>query len=167
MCLRFCFLTRDWSSLGNLARIGKVSEHLGVELRGIEKKRPQSPSDLWEGRTMSIRVNCPNGHPLRVNETLAGKTGLCPVCKALVKVPEPMQSSEISEDQILNFLGPHQPAGPRKRENGVTARAAVDASAEGPVPPKKSCARCNQEIPATTHVCPFCHTYIGGAAMAR
>jgi len=116
---------------------------------------------------MSIRVNCPNGHPLRVNDTLAGKTGLCPVCKALVKVPEPLQSSEISEDEILNFLGPHQPAGSRTFQSEAPSRAAVKAPAEGTVPPKKSCARCNQEIPATTHVCPFCHTYVGGAALAR
>ena len=116
---------------------------------------------------MSIRVNCPNGHPLRVNDSLAGKTGLCPVCKALVKVPEPTESSEISEDQILGFLGPHQPTGGRKYEPSPASQAAVKAAAEGPVPPKKSCARCNQEIPATTHVCPFCHTYVGGAAMAR
>ena len=63
-----------------------------------------------EGRTMSIRVVCPNGHMLRVQDSCAGKTGLCPVCRALVRVPEPAGQEPVSEDAILGFLGPHQPS---------------------------------------------------------
>lgn len=112
---------------------------------------------------MSIRVVCPNGHPLRVQDSSAGKTGLCPVCKALVKVPEPANYQPVSEDDVLGFLGPQPVKGPHSPspvEHGP-ARPGV----EGPLPPKKSCERCNQEILATTHVCPYCHTYVGGASL--
>jgi len=111
---------------------------------------------------MSIRVVCPNGHALRVQDSSAGKTGLCPVCKALVKVPE-LSALPVSEDAILGFLGPQ----PAKTAQAAPAaeRTAVKSTAEGPTPPKKSCERCNQEILATTHVCPYCHTYVGGVSL--
>ena len=111
---------------------------------------------------MSIRVVCPNGHGLRVQDASAGKTGLCPVCKALVKVPE-LGPQPVTEDAILGFLGP-QPA----KASPATAtvdRAPTKATIDGPMPPKKSCERCNQEILATTHVCPHCHTYVGGVSL--
>ncbi len=112
---------------------------------------------------MSIRVVCPNGHPLRVQDSSAGKTGLCPVCKALVKVPEPVAGS-VSEDDVLGFLGP-QPA--RSTPPGAAAPdfPATPPHLEGPSPPKKSCTRCNQEIPTNLHVCPHCHTYVGGVSV--
>ena len=56
---------------------------------------------------MSIRVTCPNGHALKVKDSCAGKVGLCPVCQAKVKVPEP--SGGMSEDDIISVLGPHEP----------------------------------------------------------
>jgi hypothetical protein len=31
-------------------------------------------------------------------------------------------------------------------------------------PPKKSCEKCNEEILAGTHICPFCHTYVAKLA---
>jgi hypothetical protein len=112
---------------------------------------------------MSIRVVCPNGHPLRVQESSAGKTGQCPVCKALVKVPMPAEQP-VSEDAILDFLGPHQP-GRNSSPVPTPERSSTKPPAEGPVPPKKSCGRCNQEISAETHVCPYCHTYVGGGRL--
>ena len=111
---------------------------------------------------MSVRVVCPNGHALRVQDSSAGKTGLCPVCKALVKVPE-LSSQPVSEDAILSFLGP-QPA-KSSQVAPAAERTVVKSTAEGPMPPKKSCERCNQEILATTHVCPYCHTYVGGVSL--
>lgn len=112
---------------------------------------------------MSIRVVCPNGHLLRVQESSAGKTGLCPVCRALVRVPEPAAPAAVSEDAILGFLGPQQP------KPAPVAKPAQEAAAkpatEGHVPPKKSCDRCNEEIPAGTHICPYCHTYVGGVSL--
>ena len=44
-----------------------------------------------EGLSMSIQVVCPNGHVLKVSDDYAGKMGLCPVCKARIKVPQPSQ----------------------------------------------------------------------------
>jgi RNA polymerase subunit RPABC4/transcription elongation factor Spt4 len=106
---------------------------------------------------MSIRVVCPNGHSLKVPDSFAGKAGLCPVCKARVKVPR-AGDPQLSEDAILGILGPHE-----SEEGGGRAPAKPaepKAPVETPLPPKKSCERCNREIAANVHICPYCHTYI-------
>jgi len=54
---------------------------------------------------MSIQVVCPNGHPLTLEDACAGRLGLCPVCKAPVKVPQP-DSRPVSERSELDFLVP-------------------------------------------------------------
>ena len=112
---------------------------------------------------MSIRVVCRNGHILNVKDSLAGKVGLCPTCKARVQVPASLQG-ELSEEAIINILGP--------TKSGLT-RDGQAQEAMGPVepvsasetdrggPPLKSCEKCNQLILAATHICPYCHTYIG------
>jgi len=109
---------------------------------------------------MSIRVSCPNGHALVVKDSFAGKVGLCPKCKARVSVPEPAED-ELSEDLIMNILGPHK-AGPPKPfsvpEEMPPSELAVGGDKSSP--PKKSCHKCNREISAAIHICPFCHTYI-------
>ena len=113
---------------------------------------------------MSIRVVCPNGHPLNIPDSLAGKTGLCPVCKARVKVPQSVQS-EPFEDAILGILGPSEGSGSEETVSPqVPPQSAAPKPYEGPLPPRKSCVRCNREIAANVHVCPYCHTYIGGLA---
>jgi hypothetical protein len=109
---------------------------------------------------MSIRCICPNGHPLTVRESLAGSAGLCPRCRALVEVPQ-RQASSVSEDAILDFLGtkaaaPATLAPPEEELDETVLRPDVHERAT----PKKTCDRCNKEIPAGTHVCPFCRTYI-------
>ncbi|MGO8745270.1 MAG: hypothetical protein ACLQNE_04710 [Thermoguttaceae bacterium] len=113
---------------------------------------------------MSIRVVCPNGHPLSIPDNLAGKTGLCPMCKARVKVPQPVQG-ELGEDAILGILGPSEGSGGEEAVSPQSPQpAAAPKAYEGPLPPRKSCVRCNREIAANIHVCPYCHTYIGGLA---
>ncbi|MCX7426893.1 MAG: hypothetical protein NTW96_14860 [Planctomycetia bacterium] len=110
---------------------------------------------------MSIRVACPNGHVLRVKDSLAGKVGLCPACKAQVRIPE--LGGNMSEDDIIDVLGPHDPSRePRFSASvgGESSGAARASTAEGPSPPKKSCSHCNREISSGTHICPFCRTYI-------
>ncbi|MBN2021702.1 MAG: hypothetical protein JW809_02825 [Pirellulales bacterium] len=111
---------------------------------------------------MSIRVTCPNGHQLRVKDACAGKTGLCPVCKAKVHVPDP--NGSMSEDDIISVLGPHEPgngshlsAAAGESRSSIGSRSGIR---EGASPPKKSCNNCNREIAAGTHICPFCRTYI-------
>lgn len=115
---------------------------------------------------MSIQVVCPNGHVLRVKDCCAGQTGLCPTCKAPIKVPVPADH-ELSEDAIMGILGPHVP-GPSPDSAAPEPRRSVQEplvrEAEGSSPPKKSCSNCNREISAGTHICPYCHTYIAGLA---
>jgi len=112
---------------------------------------------------MSIDVVCPNGHRLHVKDRLAGRTGRCPVCKARVKVPRP-PGEEISEDDIIGFLGPHDPS---KQPDSSAAhgdeRPAMEMESSwtgAHAPPKKVCSKCNREIEAGTHICPHCQTYI-------
>ena len=108
---------------------------------------------------MSIRVVCPNGHALKVNSSFAGKTGLCPICKTRVRVPAG-RSAEMSEEAILDILGPHVSDDAEHLSADERARRPVRPSADRGSPPKKSCHKCNQEIAAQIHICPFCHTYI-------
>jgi len=109
---------------------------------------------------MAIKLVCPNGHVLKVPEKLAGKTGLCPVCRARVVVPRPGPNA-LSEEAILGILGTHTPRRPSQitSEQLAAAQASNGADAEGP---KKVCRKCNREIAAAMHICPFCHTYIAG-----
>ena len=116
---------------------------------------------------MSIRVVCPNGHLLKIKSKYAGKAGLCPVCRAPIRVPEP--EAEISDDDsIMDVLQPH--------ESGLSGNALqISDSADDYVEQSKGpgsfyhceeherlklCRRCDKEIPADAHVCPFCNTYI-------
>jgi len=113
---------------------------------------------------MSIPVVCPNGHSLRAQETLAGKSGLCPVCKAPVKVPLG-DLGEVSEESILDFLSSQSPSQSRSRQRAAATPAAPPDETHSPpghAPPKKRCGRCNREIPAQTHICPYCQAYVGG-----
>lgn len=109
---------------------------------------------------MSIRVVCPSGHVLNVKDDLAGKTGLCPKCKARVEVPRPVKGG-LSEDAIMSILGPPVPGPSEPDVAGSHSEASGASSAEGKkLTPKKSCHKCNREISAEIHICPFCHTYI-------
>ncbi|HUT10882.1 MAG TPA: hypothetical protein VMY42_10320 [Thermoguttaceae bacterium] len=109
---------------------------------------------------MSIRVTCPNGHALVVNDSFAGKAGLCPQCKARVRVPEPADD-DLSEDLIMSILGPHKASPPKPFSAPEELPPSEPASGgDKSSPPKKSCHKCNREISAAIHICPFCHTYI-------
>ena len=114
---------------------------------------------------MSIRVICPNGHSLMVNDSLAGKVGLCPTCKARVEVPKPQQG-QLSEDAIMGILGPPNSDLTRPPSAQPDTRPPPASSPEGEQssPPKKSCHKCNREISAGIHICPHCHTDIAGLA---
>ena len=117
---------------------------------------------------MSIRCVCPNGHVLKVKEAQAGTYGLCPACKVSVLVPQ-LRDKTLSEDAIMDILGPQE--APPKPHIALSKQHAaipehlvpVDAVRSGPqsrTTPNKGCYKCNQEIPAGTHICPHCHTYI-------
>ena len=111
---------------------------------------------------MSIQVVCPNGHVLKVPDDYAGKAGLCPVCKAKVKVPVP--KGKISEDAILDILAAD--AAKVKSQKLDTSDLEPDGVRRGgkveAMPRKKKCPRCNAAIPADIKICPNCRTYVGG-----
>src|SRR5436190_1416556 len=54
---------------------------------------------------MWIRLDCPNGHPVKVDGKFAGRMGRCPACGAKVRIPDVPQH-DMSEDAILDILGP-------------------------------------------------------------
>ena len=115
---------------------------------------------------MAIRVVCPNGHILKVKDSLAGKTGLCPLCEARVHVPRPSNVG-LSEDDILAIVSSNKPR-PRPHYNpaeelaGEPARPSQVSATERTGLPNKTCDKCNREISSGTHICPHCHTYIAG-----
>ena len=43
---------------------------------------------------MAIEVICPNGHKIQVKDKYAGKSGLCPRCRARIEVPNLVQEEE-------------------------------------------------------------------------
>lgn len=104
---------------------------------------------------MSIRCRCENGHELKVKDSLAGRTGLCPICRGRVEVPSPHESA-ISEDAILGLLGASDPA-TRVNSGGI---AAPDAGSQSGINLRKNCDKCGKEVSAAAHICPYCHTYI-------
>ncbi|MCL2117687.1 MAG: hypothetical protein FWH27_04575 [Planctomycetaceae bacterium] len=110
---------------------------------------------------MSITVHCPKGHRLVANDDHVGKTGRCPVCKAMVSIPLP-RTGYLSETAILGILG--VPA-PKKHTiaNDLDDFAAMTGLATTTVqrdPHVKLCPSCDREIDTGYHICPHCHTYI-------
>jgi hypothetical protein len=117
----------------------------------------QCESYLIEGHIMTIRVVCPNGHALKVEDSFAGKTGLCPACKAKVHIPQ-LNEGGMSEDAIMDILGPEVPQSedPVEKKPVATPKRRTDSGSEY----KKSCHSCKEEVASTTHICPHCHAYI-------
>jgi len=108
---------------------------------------------------MGIKVSCPNGHTIKVKDSFAGKTGLCPACKARITVPE-ISRKGLSEDAILGILGDFDPAQDEKVASGKVEPEAVAEEYRPPQRTLKSCQSCGREISVQTHICPFCHHYI-------
>jgi anti-sigma B factor antagonist len=118
---------------------------------------------------MSIKVTCPNGHTLQVKSEFAGKSGLCPHCKARIVVPKP-DAGAISEDDLLAILGPprviprtpassepppHHPAAHKEEPKKESAATSGDSSF---LRRKRVCPKCC-EIISISHVdCPRCRT---------
>ena len=117
-------------------------------------------------KKMSITVHCPKGHRLIANENHAGKTGRCPVCRAVVSIPMP-SSGYLSESAILSILGETSPMKKRMTDElselaemaGLTATAHHSTVAENRTK-TKLCPSCDREIDTGYHICPHCQTYI-------
>jgi hypothetical protein len=117
---------------------------------------------------MSIEVKCPKGHVLKVKNSMAGKTGLCPLCKGqvYVYVPIPEKKPSLSEDIILDYIGPSQPSPSSIGGSGIDLDEAAPHRPDKAhhETPWKSCVKCNKDIPSQTHICPYCHTYLADLA---
>jgi hypothetical protein len=104
---------------------------------------------------MSIRCVCQNGHVLKVKESFAGASGLCPMCKARVDVPRRPEPA-MSEETILSIVGTHPPP-----SSAIPGRhSSADPGSQSGIGLHKNCDRCNKEVSAGAHICPYCHTYI-------
>jgi hypothetical protein len=115
---------------------------------------------------MSIEVTCPKGHRLRLKDSMAGKRGLCPVCRVPVTVPRP-ESRSLSEDVILDILGPtsgssSQILSAKELQEFEQGGSRIERGHHSI--PHKVCTKCNREIELASHICPFCHTYIAELA---
>lgn len=116
---------------------------------------------------MSIRVVCPNGHVLFVDEAHAGRTGRCKMCGIRLTVPQ-IRKTPISEDEVLDFLGNEDDPGSSNIldwQNDQSGSGVLDPSASSSGrAPKKSCSKCHSQIDAGMHICPHCHTYIANVS---
>ncbi len=109
---------------------------------------------------MSIRCVCPNGHVLKVKDSMAGTSGLCPICRATVKVPL-LREHRMTEDAILDIVGPG--SGVHSMDTTRDLRAAADTRViKNGISDvrERLCTKCQREFPATMHICPYCHTYV-------
>ena len=112
---------------------------------------------------MSIEVKCPNGHHLKVKDSMAGVTGRCPLCKSLVHVPKPEPPpGALSEDAILDFLGPSPNLADKSLSDTIHdfGDSVIMHGSAIHHTPRKTCNKCNRDIPALIHICPYCHTYL-------
>ncbi len=117
---------------------------------------------------MSILVTCPKGHQLKVKDSMAGKTGLCPLCKGQVYVYVPVpEKVAISDEVILDFLGPSQSGPTSSSGSGIDleeAAASERLNKDHHETPWKTCVKCARDIPSQTRICPYCHTYLADLA---
>lgn len=98
---------------------------------------------------MSIKMLCPNGHKLRVDERHAGQRAVCPRCDAKMTVPTPTRH-EMSESSIVALMGDAAP------QQSVITRVA-------PAPqkrPTRTCPKCQTVMSAAYHICPTCRVYL-------
>ena len=109
---------------------------------------------------MSIAVVCRNGHSLKVKECCAGKTGRCPICRAIIEVPDP-EADRLSDEDILDILGPYTPgAAGDSLDLKRASRPSLLDQLEAASPRKKVCEKCDAEIAVSSRICPHCRTYV-------
>ncbi len=113
---------------------------------------------------MSIKVTCPNGHTLQVRSEFAGKSGLCPHCKARIEVPKP-EPAAVSEDDVLAVLGPprvvhHEPGvsepAPEHHSTASREEAKKHEAPRRESPKKDAASPTGSELLKRKRVCPRC-----------
>jgi Zn finger protein HypA/HybF involved in hydrogenase expression len=127
---------------------------------------------------MPIQLKCPNGHHLTAKESNAGKTGKCPVCKAVVNIPV-LHQRAITDSAVVSILGDPGSVkkdqvkkdkvgttiSPIKKKPVVPSSgqlSSLSSSSSSVSPHVRLCPSCEQEIDMGYHICPHCHTYITG-----
>jgi len=114
---------------------------------------------------MPIQLVCPNGHRLNAQESSAGKSGKCPVCKASVSIPIPSRPVTADSAIVVAVLGElnaksatsqigRTVLAPRRQTVAVR-----DSSAQARV---RICPNCERDIDLGYHICPHCHAYLAG-----
>jgi hypothetical protein len=93
---------------------------------------------------------------LKVKESFGGKTGLCPVCRAHVKVPK---IEQVSDDDIVALLSRPAPATadpdptlPRSVTDDIQTRP-LGAVSRGK---QKPCPKCEHLVSLSFAYCPRC-----------
>jgi anti-sigma B factor antagonist len=99
---------------------------------------------------MNFKIHCPNGHSVLVKEEFAGKTGLCPQCRAKIRVPAVGQQADglCPSDEFV-----HQD--PRHDRPSSTNLSAT------PFPAQKKarlCLGCGKSVSQSFTACPRCGT---------
>ncbi len=110
---------------------------------------------------MSIPVTCPNGHSMKVKDTFAGKTGLCPSCRAPIKVPIPEAEKTTGDvpnpkESELSGITPE----PIPETTGGSAYRWSEQGVSQPGGKIKVCPKCQSEISFDANICPNCKTYV-------
>ena len=114
---------------------------------------------------MTIILKCPNGHSLKAQETSAGKTGKCPICKCEVHIPQ-NKRLPVTESAVLGIIGTPEPTASHNAPV-VTTLARVSSKTSGTsailtptMPSTKACPACEKDIDTGYHICPHCHKYL-------
>ena len=97
---------------------------------------------------MIIKLLCPNGHKLSVDDAHAGEKGICPKCQTEVVVPKP-QPKAMTDSSILAVLGDYVPD-----------KSLVTAPQPRAMAPMRPCPKCNTRISTVYRRCPHCQTYM-------
>ena len=95
---------------------------------------------------MGIRVECSNGHVFNVKDKYAGKKGLCPRCKAVVHVPETVESFS------HNVLDAASPDGGAASSSSLLSGSAIRHH-------KRECVKCGAMVPYWHAKCGNCGAY--------
>ena len=101
-----------------------------------------------------ITVTCSNGHRLRVKDSCAGKSGRCPHCHVLIRVP----ANEIAfEDEILKIVG-----GPSIHDGAEASKESrTSLAGSSLIRRMKECTQCCQVVSFAFTICPRCGTPLG------
>jgi hypothetical protein len=105
---------------------------------------------------MLIRFRCPNGHKLRANAEMAGKTAACGKCGSRVSVPTPA-SQKVTDTSILRILGDVIP-----KADGAAVEPRETAQRM-----ERDCPRCRISFSATLRICPRCKVYLPPTSVRR